>query len=81
MLRDVITQGHDSAHPHAFAFGGRDLVADAFPGDLALELGEGEQDVEGQTAHRSRRIELLGDRHERDTLGIEHFDHLGEVRQ
>ena len=80
-LADVIADGRHPAHPHALAFGGGNLVADAFPGDFALELGEGEQDVEGQTAHRSRRIELLGDRNERDPLGVEYFDHLGEVRQ
>jgi len=27
-----------------------DLVADALPGDLTLELGEGEKDIEGQSS-------------------------------
>jgi hypothetical protein len=43
-----------AAHPHAPLFRRGDLVADAFPGDLALELGEGQQQVE-----REAPIELV----------------------
>jgi hypothetical protein len=78
---DVVAQRRHAAHPHALALAGRDLVADALAGDLALELGEGQQDVQHQAAHRGRRVELLGDRHERHAVALEHFDHLGEVRQ
>ena len=49
--------GAVAAHPHAFLLRSRDLVADAFAGDLALELGEGEQHVEGQPPHRCRGVE------------------------
>jgi hypothetical protein len=38
-------------------------------GDLALELGEGQQYIEGQPTHRARRVELLGHRDERHALG------------
>ena len=31
----------------------------ALADDLALELCEGQQNVEGQAAHRGRRVELL----------------------
>ena len=37
---DVIAERHVAAHPHALFLRGRDLVADALAGDLALELGE-----------------------------------------
>jgi len=57
----------------------RDLVADPLGRQLALELGKGQQNVEGQPAHRGRGVELLGDRDERDRLGVEGLDQLGEV--
>src|SRR5690348_11946559 len=49
---DLIAQRGEAAHPQPFALRGSDLVADALTRDLALELGEGQQDVEGETAHR-----------------------------
>jgi hypothetical protein len=42
------------AHPHAALPGGRELVTDALADHLALELGEGEQDVEREAAQASR---------------------------
>src|ERR1700752_3302729 len=42
------------AHPHPLLFRGGDLVADALADDLALELGEGQQDIERQAPHRGR---------------------------
>ena len=68
-------------HPQALALGGGDLVPDALAGDFALELREGEQDVERQPPHGIGRIELLGDRDERHPVGIEQLDHLREVRE
>jgi len=44
----VTAEGRHSSHPHAFALGGRDLVTNALAGDLGLELGKREQDVQGQ---------------------------------
>ena len=48
---DVVAERHEAAHPHALLAGGGELVADALADDLALELGEGEQDVERQPPH------------------------------
>ena len=42
-------------------------------------MGEGEQDVERQAPHAGGGIELLGDRYEGHTVGIEQVDDLGEV--
>ncbi|KRH78602.1 hypothetical protein FERRO_15930 [Ferrovum sp. JA12] len=78
---DVVTEGRHAAHPHALALTGGDLVADALAGDLALELCEGQQDVQHQPPHRRGGVELLGDRHERHAIALEHLDHLGEVRE
>src|SRR6202022_3653260 len=47
-LVGVIAQRHIAAHPHALLLGGRDLVANAFTGDLPLELGKGQQHIERQ---------------------------------
>ena len=58
---------------------GRDLVADALGGDLPLELGEGQEHVQGQPSHAGGGIEGLGDGHERDAVGVEQLDELGEV--
>ncbi len=55
----VVAERRHAAHPHALLLRGRDLVADALAGDLALELGEGKQDIECQATHRMGRIELL----------------------
>src|SRR6476620_3938159 len=63
---DVVAERGLTAHPHALLLGGRDLVADALAGDLALELGKRQEDVERQASHRRRGVELLGDRHKRN---------------
>ena len=76
---DVVAQRRDAAHPHPFALGGGDLVADALTGDLALELREGQQHVEHQPPHRGGGVELLGDRDKGHVVALEHLDHLGEV--
>jgi hypothetical protein len=39
-LARVIAERWVAAHPHALLFRRGDLVADAFPGDLALELAK-----------------------------------------
>ena len=59
---DVVAERRAAAHPHALASGGGELVADALADHLALELGEGQQDVERQPAHRGGGVEGLGDR-------------------
>jgi hypothetical protein len=76
---DPVAVGRDAAHPHALLAAGGDLVADALGGDLALELGEGQQDVQRQPAHRRGRVERLRDRDEGHAVAVEHLDQLGEV--
>ena len=76
---DVVAQRWHTAHPHALALGGGDLVPDPLARYLALELCEGQQDVECKASHRSRGVELLRDSYEGDAVRIEQFDHLGEV--
>ena len=78
---DLVAERRPAAHPHALLARGRELVADALADDLALELGEAEQDVERQPAHRGRGVELLGDADEGHVVALEHVDQLGEVRQ
>ena len=64
----------------SLALGGCDLVADALGGDLALELGERQQHVEGQSSHAGRGVERLGDRDEAmPPLPSKLLDQLGEV--
>src|SRR5690606_31263996 len=60
---------------------GRDLVAYPFGDDLALELRERQQDVEGQPAHAVGSVERLGHADERGTRAVEDLDDLREVRE
>jgi hypothetical protein len=39
-LAQIVTDWYGASHPHPFSFGSSDLVANAFSGDLALELRE-----------------------------------------
>jgi hypothetical protein len=80
-LAAVIAERHHAADPQSLSLRGRDLVADALAGHLALELGKRGQHVQGQPPHRGGGIELLGDRDERDPMGIEQLHQLGEIRQ
>ena len=45
---DPIAERNHPAHKNALLFGGSDLVSDAFARDFALDLGEGQEDVQGQ---------------------------------
>ena len=49
---DVIAEEGVSSGPFALAARGGDLVAGPLGDDLALELGEGQQDVEHEASHR-----------------------------
>ena len=68
-----------AAHPQAPRLGGGDLVADALGGELALELAEGQEHVQGQLAHRAAGVEGLGDADEGHLRGLEDRDDAGEV--
>ena len=59
--------------------GRRNLVANAFAGDLALELGEAQEHVERQPAHAGGGVERLRYRHEADAPRIEPLDDPREV--
>src|SRR6516165_2202542 len=78
VLHPIPERWHAS-HPHPFLLRGGDLVADALADDLALELREGQQNIEGQAPHRGRRVELLRDRNKRRTPRIEDLDDLGKI--
>ena len=73
--RDITT------HPHALLARRGELVPDALADHLALELGEGQQDVQRQPAHRGRGAEGLGHRDEGDVVGVEHLDQLREIHE
>jgi len=75
----LVAERDGASHPHALALRSTDLVADPLAGDLALELRKREQHVQGEAAHRGRRVELLRDRHERHPARIEHLHDLREV--
>jgi hypothetical protein len=68
-----------AAHPQALLARGEELVADAFTGHLALELGKREQDIQRQPAHGGGGVELLGDGNEGHPVPVEGLDDLGEV--
>jgi hypothetical protein len=74
-----ITERRHAAHPHPLPFRGGDLVADALADDLALELREGQQNVQGQAPHRGRGVELLRDRNKGSALGVKDLDDLGKI--
>ena len=78
-IDDLVTERHNTADPHALLLRRGDLVTDALAGDLAFELGEGEQHVERQPPHAGRGVEGLGDRDEGDAVGVEQLDQFGEV--
>ena len=75
----VVAEWHVPTHPQAFLLGGGNLVANALSRDFPLELGEGQQHIQGQPSHRGRGVELLGDGDEGGPAGIEALNHPGEV--
>jgi hypothetical protein len=62
-----------------FFLGSGNFVADPLARDLALELREGEQHVQGEPSHRGRGVELLGDRDERHAVLIKELDQAHKV--
>jgi hypothetical protein len=46
-VRNAVAERHHPADPHPLLFGSGNLVADAFAGDFALKLGEGQEDIQG----------------------------------
>lgn len=77
----VVAEWRRPSAPLAATLCGGDLVADAFPGDLALVLREGHQDAEHQASRRVGGVELLRDRDETHILLFENLDHAEEIEQ
>src|SRR3546814_9757747 len=75
-LDHLIAERYRPAHPQALLLRSSDLVADALPGDFALELGKRQQDVQRQPPHAGSRVECLRHRYETGLLRIEPFDDL-----
>src|ERR1019366_10754241 len=78
---DVISDWHSATHPHPFAFGGCDLVPYSLARHFPFELGEGEQNIQGQPPHRSCGVELLSDRYEGDSARVQSLYDLGKIGQ
>src|SRR6202030_3053413 len=78
-ILNAIAERDHPAHPDAPLLRGGDLVPYALARDLALELGEGQQHIEGQPPHTGRRVERLGDRDEADAVRVEQLDQLCEI--
>src|SRR5215203_3066057 len=76
---DPVAERHYATHPDALLLRCSNLVPDALARDLAFELSEGQQHVEGEPPHAGRGVEGLGHRDERDAVLIEELDQLSEV--
>src|SRR5690606_14375332 len=80
-LRQIIAKWRAAAHPHALLFGRGNLVTDPLSGNLAFELGKGEQHIERQPSHAGGGIEGLRDAHKTDVMLLEQLDHTGKIRE
>ena len=78
---DPITEWNCATHPDASLFRGSDFVPDTLARNLALELRERKQHVEGEPSHAGGGVQSLGHRDERDVVFVEQLDELGEVGQ
>jgi hypothetical protein len=79
LAKALVAQGHGTADPDALALRGGDLVPHPLADHLALELGEGQEHIEGEPAHARSGVEGLRHRDEAHLMGIEGLDQLGEV--
>jgi hypothetical protein len=75
---DFVPERRPAAHPHTLLARCRELVADALADDLALKVGEAEQNVQGQPAHGGRGVELLGDANEGHVVALEYLEQLAK---
>ncbi len=60
---------------------GGDLVPDTFAGDLTLELGKGQQHIEGQPSHRGGGVKRLSHRYKGRVVGIKDINDFGKIRE
>ena len=77
----VVAKRWHTAHPHAFALAGGDLVPDPLPGNFAFKLCKREQHIEHESSHGGCGVELLRHGDKGHTLALKHLDHLGKVGQ
>src|SRR5262249_27079047 len=77
----VVAERRHTADPETLAFGGGDLVADTFGGDLAFKLGKRQQHIQRQSPHGRGGVNLLGDQYESHVVLVKWPDELDEVRQ
>ena len=80
-IHDVVPQRADAVHPQPLLLAGGELVADALGGQFALELREGQQDVQQHPTHRIGGVELLRHRHEGHVVLVEDLHQFGEIEQ
>ena len=57
------------------------LVTNAVHHDLALELREGQKDIQDESSQAVGRIEILGDRDEGDVVALEEVHQSDEIEQ
>lgn len=76
----IVPKRREASAPFSFTPRGCNLVTGPLRDDLSFELGEREQNVEHQPAHRVGRVELLRDRDEGDLVFVEFAHQLGEVQ-
>ena len=73
--------GRVAPHPDPALARGSDLVTDPLARYFALELGEGEKDVQRQPAHGRRGVDGLSDRDKRDLVAVEDLDQFRDIHQ
>ena len=78
---DVVAEDRPSACPFTLLSGGGDLVAGPLTNDLPFELGEGQEDVQGQPTHGVSGIEVLGHADEVDVLVLKELHQSREVQE
>ena len=78
---DPVAERDHPAHPNPLLLRGGDLLTDPLARNLAFELGEGQQHVEGQTAHARGGVELLCVTETKDTLLASKFRPIWQVGQ
>ena len=75
----IVSQRNQPTHPEPLLLGRCDLVSNALGSDFSFELGEGQEHVESQPAHRGGGVEGLCHRDKGTTGGVEALNQLGEV--
>lgn len=80
-LASLRTRARPPFRPRAAGRGGGEAGAGAFADEVALELAEGAEEVEGQAAAGGRRVDGFGDGLEAHAACLKVGDGLDQVRQ